>query len=287
MSLIDHLEKLRHFVSAAEAGSFSKAGIELRLSQPTLSHSVKVLEAELGLPLFLRTSRGVQLTDGGKVLLEEARKLLEQTVAIEKKIKAPAVQPLRIATKEPLAIHFLPFCSLALDEEPEISVRRSNTELLDLLLTRAVDAVVIPDPPEREEIISYELFKDRLGIFAPLAWRKKSEPALYVFRKAMCGSGKRVEDILKATACPFVIKGMDNYEAVLAMVRNGLGLGLMPQSIVHGALGRKEIQPFEVEGFPLDDFGATSICISLHAGTVKDKRVKDLVRACRKATLEF
>ncbi len=290
-SLVAHLEKLRHFVATAETGSFSKAGVELRLSQPTLSHSVKVLEEVLETSLFLRTSRGVQLTEGGRLLLEEAKKLLNLTESIEKRIRKgnlPGVSPLKVATKEPLAIHFLPLCMELLEGEmPEVTVHRSNAELVEQLLSQNVDAVVLPDPPEREEIISYELYRDRLGLFAPVEWKKKTAPPLYVFRKAMCGNGEHVEDVLKRTQTPFVTKGLDSYEALLTMVVNGLGLGLMPLSIAHGAFTKKEIRLFETEDFPLAAFGSTTICLSVHAAKARDPRIRALVKASRSAAREI
>lgn len=63
---------LEQFVAVAEAGSFMAAAERLRLSQPTLSYNVKQLEASLGVQLFRRSARGVQLTSYGETLYNSA-----------------------------------------------------------------------------------------------------------------------------------------------------------------------------------------------------------------------
>ncbi|QDG79258.1 LysR family transcriptional regulator [Labrenzia sp. PHM005] len=63
------LNALRAFEASARLGSFTKAGLELRVSQTAVSHQVKSLEAVLGISLFDRLPRGVVLTDEGQTLL--------------------------------------------------------------------------------------------------------------------------------------------------------------------------------------------------------------------------
>jgi DNA-binding transcriptional LysR family regulator len=74
----DRHQELMVFVRAAESGSFSKAGRELGLSQPSVSRIVGELETRLGVTLLLRTTRRISVTDAGALLLERARELLAQ-----------------------------------------------------------------------------------------------------------------------------------------------------------------------------------------------------------------
>jgi DNA-binding transcriptional LysR family regulator len=74
----DRLQELLVFVRAAESGSFSRAGRELGLSQPSVSRIVSELEARLGVTLLLRTTRRITVTDAGELFLERARELLAQ-----------------------------------------------------------------------------------------------------------------------------------------------------------------------------------------------------------------
>src|ERR1700722_11862721 len=71
------LRHLRYFVAIAEERSFTRASERLWVAQPGLSTQIRRLESELGVRLFERHTRGVDLTDAGEVFLERARTALE------------------------------------------------------------------------------------------------------------------------------------------------------------------------------------------------------------------
>jgi len=72
----DRLQEFRVFVRAAETGSFSRAGRELGLSQPSVSRIIGDLEARLGVTLLLRSTRRITVTDAGSLFLDRAREIL-------------------------------------------------------------------------------------------------------------------------------------------------------------------------------------------------------------------
>jgi DNA-binding transcriptional LysR family regulator len=72
------LRHLRYFIAIAEEHSFRRAAVRLGIQQPPLSLQIRHLERETGAPSFRRHARGVELTDAGKLLLEEARVVLNQ-----------------------------------------------------------------------------------------------------------------------------------------------------------------------------------------------------------------
>jgi DNA-binding transcriptional LysR family regulator len=74
----DRLQELSVFTRVAESGSFSRAGRELGLSQPSVSRIVGELEARLGVTLLLRTTRRITVTDAGALFLDRAREILSQ-----------------------------------------------------------------------------------------------------------------------------------------------------------------------------------------------------------------
>jgi DNA-binding transcriptional LysR family regulator len=72
------LRQLRYFVAVAEEGSLTRAAGRLHIAQQSLSQQIRTLEAQLGVTLFVRSSRGAELTDAGAALLREARAVLAQ-----------------------------------------------------------------------------------------------------------------------------------------------------------------------------------------------------------------
>src|ERR1700744_62355 len=80
-----HTMDLRHartFITVAELGTVSKAAVRLRITQPALSRQIHALEQELGLKLFDRVARRLQLTGEGEQLLNDCRALLNSANAI-------------------------------------------------------------------------------------------------------------------------------------------------------------------------------------------------------------
>jgi DNA-binding transcriptional LysR family regulator len=72
------LRHLRYFVAVAEERNFTRAAERLGINQRPLSLQIRQLEKEMGTPLFRRQPRGVELTNAGKLMLEEARVILKQ-----------------------------------------------------------------------------------------------------------------------------------------------------------------------------------------------------------------
>jgi DNA-binding transcriptional LysR family regulator len=79
---------LEHFVAVAEERNVTRAAARLHLAQSGLSASVRALERELGAELFVRTARGVDLTDAGRALLREARRTLDSAAAAREAVAA-------------------------------------------------------------------------------------------------------------------------------------------------------------------------------------------------------
>lgn len=86
-------KQLKYFVQIAEAGSLSRAADQLHVAQPALSQHLRNLEAQLGVELVIRHSRGVTPNEVGRLLLEHARALLRQVERTEELVQYHAEHP--------------------------------------------------------------------------------------------------------------------------------------------------------------------------------------------------
>lgn len=84
------LRGLRYFVAVAEERHVGRAAVRLRMTQPPLSRAIRKLETDLGTTLFTRTPSGVELTEAGRTLYDDARSLLEQADLVEARARASA-----------------------------------------------------------------------------------------------------------------------------------------------------------------------------------------------------
>src|SRR6516165_8278152 len=92
------LRLVQYFVAVAEELHFGRAAERLHIAQPSLSHQIRSLEQQLGVTLLDRTSRRVELTPAGRVLLSEGRRLLAQSQR--------TIRLVRAATSDHLTIGF-------------------------------------------------------------------------------------------------------------------------------------------------------------------------------------
>lgn len=181
------LRELRYFVAVAEALHFGRAAQRLNIAQPALSRAIKNLEAKLGVPLFVRTSREVMLTEGGALLLEDARAVLADGDRLFERARE-----LRADTSGSLLIGFLPFVEVtaqALIESfnlarPGVAIshrREHHKSLRDAVAAGDVDAAVIFADPERNDDFERTLFCSLplfcvVGLQHPLAARHSVSP---------------------------------------------------------------------------------------------------------------
>lgn len=141
------LRHLRYFIAVAEELNFRRAAERIHIDQTPLSRTIRDLEERLGVALFIRAPRRLQLTPAGVKLLEQARRLfirLERTKRVVRETHALHREPLRIGVDDSLVQPKLAAClthwqAIAPDIPLELTEMRT-TELLSALRSEEVDA---------------------------------------------------------------------------------------------------------------------------------------------------
>ncbi|KUI25862.1 LysR family transcriptional regulator [Mycobacterium sp. GA-2829] len=223
------LRKLRYFIAVAEELNFGRAAARLHIAQPVLSRQIRALEAELGVTLLNRDSRGATLTPAGSRLLDGARFLLAEARALQQRlvhtdilpvVVRVAVLPGLLATAAARAFEAgdpmrrVEIMPVTWNEQAEVVRRgdahvvyaRSPFELFELatvpLLEEPRDVIVSADDPlvVRESVSLVDLASRRLlqNPESVPEWYAVASPALR--REAVRSSVSGVEQKLELVA---------------------------------------------------------------------------------------
>ena len=153
------LSSYRIFYTVANTGNISKAAKELYISQPAISKSIQKLEESLGCRLFSRSSRGVLLTDEGRLLYDHVRTAFETLTLGEEKLKRSielGVGHLKLGVSSTLCkCLLLPYLKEFVRQNPHISISiscKSTNETLKLLEENKIDIGLIGRPAALKNI---------------------------------------------------------------------------------------------------------------------------------------
>jgi DNA-binding transcriptional LysR family regulator len=181
------LQRLRYFVAVADELNFTKAATRLHVSQPSLSSQVRALERDLRLELLRRTTRRVELTDAGRVLHEDARRILDDldhAFARARRAQDAAFAELRVAYTATVGYQALP---LILDElearAPEIRVsayRAWSTHVLEAVRAGDVDLGMVREFEATEGLVGETIRWEPLAVFMSVRHRLAGRPTLRI-----------------------------------------------------------------------------------------------------------
>lgn len=163
-------DKLRIFHAAAQAGSFTHAGEQLRLSQSAVSRQVGALEQELGIPLFHRHARGLILTEQGELLYRTADEVLSRLEAVHTQLKDSKEKPsgtLRITTTVGFGSTWLTDrIHEFIDRNPEISLQLILDDGELDLSRRQADIAIRFRQPVQPDLVQRRLFTVHFHLYA-------------------------------------------------------------------------------------------------------------------------
>lgn len=242
------LRQLRYFVAVAEERHFGRAAERLHMAQPPLSQQIKQIEAELGVRLLERTTRKVDLTDAGRLMLDRARQLLadaEDLIADVREVGQGAAGVLRVGFAGSATYRLMPsIVRLARAELPGVRLHVVG-ELLTPRMERALlenrlDVAVLRPPVESMDITLDRVAEDRLVVAVPHAHPLASADGPIAL-EALAGEDQvgyprqsAVSSIVWE-ACrrvgfrPRIVQEATETSTLLAFVASGMGVALVPE----------------------------------------------------------
>lgn len=243
------LRKLETFLCAAETSNLSEAAKQLHLSQPALSHQLKLLEEELETRLFIRTNTGLKLTEAGHLLLPYARRLLHDSSDLQEmmaSLKNKETGELRIACSSTSGRFVLPlmvarYCTAYPSVRASILACQPR-HMVEKLLENQAHLGIVSSEPVEPGLQVQEFFRDAISLVAasshPWAGRRRIEPAellqeRFVMREESSGTRKvMLEELAKfdiSLEDLNVFLEVGNVEGVLELVAGGYGVSFVSE----------------------------------------------------------
>ena len=242
------LRHMRYFLALAEELHFGRAAARLQIAQPPLSRQIRALEGELGVPLVLRTPRGVQLTDAGRVFRDECREALDRAERAGERARSAGRGEVGR-----LAIGFDPALELALvprlvspfaarHRDVRLAVHSlAASEQAAALSAGTIDVGIMPMPTGvSRDLVAEPLVSEELCAVLPQRHRLAGRPRLTL--RLLAGAplvllrrqpSSRLRDLVvelfqQAGLVPDVRCEASHVQTCLALVAAGVGVTFLP-----------------------------------------------------------
>jgi len=261
------IRQLRSFQAVAETGSFTKASQRVHLTQAAVSMQIRLLEEELGVPVFSRVNKKVLLTQAGEILLRHANRILKEHDDAKIEVADLSGEQrgrLRIGTAStrvssyplPEILHQLKL------KHPlvELSVIGSTSySIVKNILKNNLDIGLVSLPVEANDVVTEVLRRDELvAIVAPdhPLSSAKSVNAAALAREPLIlgergGNTRRMIDLFfeKSNLKPKIIMELNRVASIRKMVENNLGVSIVPISAVSEDIASGRLRALKIKGF--------------------------------------
>jgi DNA-binding transcriptional LysR family regulator len=262
------LRQLEILQAIAETGSFTACGRKLHVSQSAISRQILLLEEELGEPLFLRVGRGVRMTPAAESLVQLGQRVFQDVRDTVESIADRTRElrgTLRLSGGMTVCLYvFPPLLKHLRRVHPHLDVRLTVATAgrsVEEIRGGRVDAGLLTLPVEESDLVTVPVLREELLLAAPpghpLARRRRVAPrdlAGQPFILFEAGSGtRRVIDHFFATENiePTIVMDTENVEIIKAMVKTGMGVGIVPYQAVAREVRAGQFFCARIEGYEL------------------------------------
>jgi DNA-binding transcriptional LysR family regulator len=244
------LRHMRYFLAVAEELHFSRAAAKVRIAQPALSQQIRRLEAQIGVELFHRTKRRVELSAAGQALVPFARQALGDVAAGVEAARRAArgeIGSLTVGFIESAASAIIPGAVRefrAGHPEVGLTLRELGVDAqVERLRSGALDVGIVRAPVDADELRLQRVLDEGLVVVAPvghpLGARRRvhprslaDEPLVLLAREIVPGLYDQLIALHEEHGiAPSIAQEATSIQAVLGLVAAGLGISLLPASV--------------------------------------------------------
>jgi DNA-binding transcriptional LysR family regulator len=266
------LRHLRYFTAVAEEQNVTRAAARLHVSQPPLSRQIRDLEEELGVELFKRTPKSLELTGAGKIFLAEARSVLlraDEAVQAVRALAKGARGQVRVGYAPSLTVEILPRALKLFEQEnpgTRVSLHDCSTEECGRkLLDKKLDVALGVKPAGKmwrgvvfEKLVSYPVhcavaashpFAKKHAVSPP---QMKSERLIGYSREEYPEYHAWLREIFRPFGFdPAIAEEHDSVSSLIAAVEAGRGIAIVPSSLRCMVGPRLKLLPIEPKLAPI------------------------------------
>lgn len=274
------LRQINQFLAVAETLNFRQAAERLHMAQPPLSMAIRRMEDAIGAPLFLRGRRGVALTDVGRAILEDAKRVkfhAEQLKRSTETALTGASGALRVAFVGSATYTLLPRVLpkfRRLHPGVALELREgTTTQILKDVATGHCDVGLIRYPVSepfsaRLDVVETDMLSAVLRADSPLARRKRlaltdlvEEPFVMYSATSAANLRAHVMSLCQlAGFTPQVAQEAVQVQTLVSLVESGMGVALLPSRACRVASKRVVFRPI----LPQSEMSSVAIAMALH-----------------------
>lgn len=227
---------LKYFLELSKSLHVSRAAERLGVTQPTLSHCLKRIEAATKTQLFIRSKKGITLTDSGKRLAERATELIlkwdEVLLSAQHEVQKVA-GVIRFGCHSAVAQYTFPFfLADFLKRYPDLTfnfMHGTSRHMAEDVISQKLDAAFVVNPVAHPDLIIKELSKDRVTL-----WKAKAcaNPDVLIIEPSLLQTQDLLRKLQKKNLQFSRVIESSSLEVISQLVINGAGCGILPERVI-------------------------------------------------------
>jgi len=258
------IQNIRAFLMVAETGSFSRAAEKLFITQPAISKRISTLEHSLNCQLFDRLGKSVQLTQAGEALIPSYQRILaeiDESQRIISTLRTQVSGHLKFGTSHHIGLHRLPpvlrqytnhYPEVELDiqfmdsEQAAALILKGNIELALITLPDIIEKPLKTIPVWTDPMLCV-VANDHVLAKQKTVTRNQLSKHGVLIQSHSTHTRDIIDQALKLDSDNKIIMESNYLETIKAMIQNGLGWGVLPESMIDNSLHKLKIKGVNME----------------------------------------